>query len=496
VNAAIVVAARHFPYQDGANHLARYVLLDRAWWGPGSAEVHVRAIPTPYIALDLVGAALVHVLGPQAALRAMVLLAVVLLPVGMHLLLGQTAPHRRGWALAGVLLGLSWYLLDGLLNFVIGAGLVFVWLAGWWPRRGHASLAGRLGMAAGAAGLFLVHLSAALSVLVVVWIDGALALLEWRRASPGARAPIRAYAPIRARALTAVTVTAAVFALWACIEWTLGLPQGGEGALVFRTPALKLAALGAPFYAFDIPQALVLAAGWLASLAAFLYVNRSALRVDAIVVSSLAFLLLFAISPTSVGSAGGVDVRWLLLAYLLPFCASERRPTPPQRSALAVVLLASVIHAGVVWHEVRRRDRLLADFDDVLSRVPRGARLLPIVADGRPGPRVGVYDEYAYWHVVRNGGRVPGLFNYNGTRPGDAPFTHFAHFEIRARRYVPPFRWGVRSFAPLDWDQIGRDYDYVIVAGADPRVTGQLDAHALVQQREGLITLYRVEPRP
>jgi hypothetical protein len=307
-----------------------------------------------------------------------------------------------------------------------------------------------------------------------------------------------ARASIRPRALTTAAVTTAVFGVWAAVEWTLGPPHAAEVAPAYRDAGTKLMALGAPFYVFDLGRAMLFACLWAASLGAFLYVNRGTLRRDAlgrdaILVSAAAFLVLFAVSPASVGSAGGVDVRWLLFAYLLPFCAPGAGTPRRQWPGLAVAFLAALMQSGLVYREARRRDRLLADFDDVLARVPHGTRLLPIIADSGVS-RVGTYDEYAFWHVVRNAGRVPGLFNYNGTRPTDAPFTHFAHFQVRARPYVPPFQWGVRTFAPLDWASIRRDYDYIVQAGADPRAASYLGAHALAQHRAGAITLYRVRP--
>lgn len=488
VNVAVALTARHFPYQDGANHLARYVLLDQAWFGTASAEIHARWLPTSYIAVDALGAVLVHLIGPDLALRAIVVLALVLLPGGMYLLLRQTASERRGWALVGVLLGLSWYLLDGLLNFVIGAALAFIWLACWWPRRDSDAWLARCALVAGAAGLFLVHLSAPLAVLVVVWTDWGLAIVAWLR-SPGGHRP-----RVRARALTSILTAVAVLALWAWVELAIGQARPGESALEFRSATEKLLTLGAPFYSFSLTQALVLATGWAVSLTAFLFINRADLRFDAIVVSSIAFLALAAISPRSVGAAGGVDVRWLLFAYLLPFCAtSEGRPRA-QRAGIWLVLLASLVHAGVVHRSTRARDRMLDDVDRVLSLLPDGTRLLPIVADGNAHPRVGTYNEYAYWHVIRKAGRVPGLFNFDGTRPGDARFTHFAHFEVRAQPYMPPYEWGTATFTPLDWARIGDDYDYILQAGSDARVTRELERHAGLRHREGAITLYEVHP--
>ena len=65
----VVCGAAYFPYHDATNNLARYVLMDRAWFGTPAPFVQVRLIPTPYIALDVLGALLVELLGPAAGLR-------------------------------------------------------------------------------------------------------------------------------------------------------------------------------------------------------------------------------------------------------------------------------------------------------------------------------------------------------------------------------------------------------------------------------------------
>src|SRR4029077_15776424 len=109
----VVCAAQYFPYHDATNNLARYVLMDRAWFGTPATFVRVRLLPTPYIALDVVGVLLVHLLGPVNGLRAMACLLVTLLPAGMYALLRVTCPARRGWALVGVLCSLSFYFLIG-----------------------------------------------------------------------------------------------------------------------------------------------------------------------------------------------------------------------------------------------------------------------------------------------------------------------------------------------------------------------------------------------
>jgi hypothetical protein len=104
VNLFVVLSARHFPYQDAPNHLARYTVIERIIWGEGSQDYSFQLIPTPYISVDLIGAGLLNLFGPTVAEKVLASAAVVLPIVGMYLLLCATAPRRRGWSLVAVLI--------------------------------------------------------------------------------------------------------------------------------------------------------------------------------------------------------------------------------------------------------------------------------------------------------------------------------------------------------------------------------------------------------
>ena len=106
-NLLVAASAGAFPYHDSTNHLARYVLLERAWFGQPVAWTVTRAIPTPYIAVDLLGVALVHFFGPLAALKVLAVLTLAVLPAGLYALLRVTSPSQRGWALVGLAVHVS-----------------------------------------------------------------------------------------------------------------------------------------------------------------------------------------------------------------------------------------------------------------------------------------------------------------------------------------------------------------------------------------------------
>src|SRR4051812_475374 len=108
---AVALFAHHFPYTDPTNHLARYALIARMWFGDPAGYVVMHWVPTSYIAGDIVGALSVHFLGAVATLRLINVASLVLPPLGMYGLLVHSAPAQRGWTLVGVLFGFSSHLL-------------------------------------------------------------------------------------------------------------------------------------------------------------------------------------------------------------------------------------------------------------------------------------------------------------------------------------------------------------------------------------------------
>lgn len=512
----VVCAAAYFPYHDATNNLARYVLMDRAWFGTPASFVQVRLLPTPYIALDLIGVLLVHFLGPAAGLRAMACLLVTVVPAGMYALLRATCPERRGWALVGVLCSLTFYLFIGFFNFVAGIGVALFWLAAWWPRRDATRWRTRASLLVGLAGVFLVHLAGAMTVLVVVGI--AYLVNIWSRVTssrmvgrastlshPGSDAGApptgfdwwRTLASPRFTFLVSSGVTVGIMS----IIWHLSL--GREPSVLsvppdFRSLGNKIENLASPFYSFSYTQMVVMGAGYAASLFAFLAVNRRTLHLDALLASTTAFAFLFFIFPYRLDGAGYVDMRWLLPALVLPFCATAITPAPTQRSWLAIPFVATLLHLGVVHHETRKLDAQLTAYRQVIDAVPPGARLLPIVANREQYGRLDPLRHFALWHTIDGGGRVPGLLSEEerySTNPPPLAHKFFGHFREPDILYYPDEAWGAEKPYPqhsLDWRRIDADYDYIVVAGRDPAARTAVAPHADEVSQRPDIALYRV----
>jgi MFS family permease len=489
VNIAVAVIPRHFPYGDTSNQLARYTLMDRFWFGPRPPDIAVHLVPSAYIGVDLVGVALVHLFGALAAGRILAAIALALLPFGLYRLISVTAPARRAWALAGVVLGLNWFLLQGMLSYTIGMGAALLWLAWWWPRRGSTSWGVRALLTLGALVLYLVHLVAPLVVLVVIWVDWFLPVARTVR-DPAQRR--RAF--LRPELATILVVTVVLGALWI---WVQAVASSGSEPMEWPSAAKKLLEPGAPFFSFSLVQAAVMAGAYGVTLLAFLYSVRRELRLDTFTASAVVFFVLFLIFPESMTGGGGVDIRWLLPAYLLPFAMTGGADArAPRRALTSVVLAGALAHAIVVLAYARAMDPKLDEYDQLIARIPAETRVLPIIANHLTHPRVDPYQQYAFWHIIRNRGEVPGLwsYSYRGSSASDhePKLVYFRHFDVLVHPYLPAARWGTTDFSPLDWDRISRDYDYIIQAGDDERAGSVLRAHATEKARVGVMTLYEV----
>src|SRR5580693_9137123 len=120
-NVGVALSLRNnFPFEDSVNHLTRWVLMAHAWTGHGAPYVRLHAIPSPYLGLDLVGAALATVLSPEMTLRVTAVLVVTAIPIGFYLLLRAVNRENTGWALVGVLVGFGFFAHVGFMNYTIG----------------------------------------------------------------------------------------------------------------------------------------------------------------------------------------------------------------------------------------------------------------------------------------------------------------------------------------------------------------------------------------
>jgi hypothetical protein len=501
-NILVALRARQFPFEDATNHLARYVLMDRAFFHTAPHYIDVRILPTPYIGLDLVGVVLVHLFGPNAALRLLGITALIAPAVGMWILVRAVAPQNRGWACVGALLGFNPFLIAGFLNYTVGLGLALAWLGLWWPRRATASVAARIALASGAVGIFLVHLAPVLSLLAVVGMDGLLTVFRRRMHHAGR---------VHNTVLTAMTVFAAVCAVYVLYQVTVPPPHD-ESPWLFRSLPSKLKNLAAPFYSLSVAQATILLLGYVASAAAYWRATRGAKRTDVFTLTALALLGIYFVFPEG-KATGSIDVRWLLPAAILPFCAPSRLDALRSRSLWWIPAAWSLVYAAVLVPHIDRLDRQLGSYDRALSLIPPCGTLLPLIADSARNGRSIIYRSYAQWYMIRSGGRVAGLIVAEGYSPDATPNEYFAHFREPQRLYFPEEGWrkasgfairrpshghwtdviienGQTEYANVDRDRIAREYDFVLVEGRDPAVRKLVPPGARLLGEPGGMAVY------
>ncbi|HTA73493.1 MAG TPA: hypothetical protein VK733_04425 [Gemmatimonadaceae bacterium] len=470
-NIGVALSLRNnFPFEDSVNHLTRWVLMAHAWTGHGAPYVRLHAIPSPYLGLDLVGAALATVLSPEMTLRVTAVLMVTAIPIGFYLLLRAVNRENTGWALVGVLVGFGFFAHVGFMNYAIGIGIALAWLAAWWPYRAALSPARFAGLSMGIIVAYLFHLSAPLIVLVVIWLD---MLLNWRDR--------------RWKGVVGITaVLVAFFLLQAAL--TPIVAPGTHTFSRFGTPWSKIRNLLTPFYVFGYGQAIVATATYLLALGLFLRTNPRPSLKTTWGLSVLAFLGLYFVFPANLPGVAYLDMRWLVPAMLLPFVLAGREAKAPGLGAVTALLVACLINTATLARSDHAIDRQLDDYAAALNQIPPAKKVLPLIADHmRWGPRVLPYRHFAFWYQIERDGREPGLFGW--PRESFMPY-----FEETGGLYDPQGWDGgpVERREPLDWERILAQYDYVIVAGPDPRVRQEVSAHTQVAYSVGEISVYAV----
>ena len=485
---AVALFSDHFPYTDPTNHLARYTLISRIWFGDPPGYVVFHWIPTSYIAGDVVGALFVHVIGAIATLRIINAVTLILLPLGMYGLLWYAAPAQRGWALLGVLFGFASHFLFGYLNYALGFALAFCWLALWYPRRAHASLRARLLLGFGMIVLFLVHLSAPLIVLVVIWTDWGVSVIGEDRLLPP-----REWKIFNSRLGTVSIMLAAVALVWATASYSTWNVVGPPGEYVIRSIGNKLVAFTSPFYSVSLAAAVIMSVGYTASFVAMLYARRGALKIDSLTASAVVMFVLYLLFPKAIPGAGAVDIRWLAAGYLLLFCARQRGPELEPRKLLLIPFAACVLHTAWIGYTASRIDRDLDQYDVALSHVPPRTNLLPLGDGVKMYGRVQVMRHFVLWHVIRSHGRAPGLFNFRDSDYQDPLNHHLAHFVEPDHLYLANAGWGLPDTMPgLPWTRIDEQYDYILQTSGDGRVQAYLQKHADEVWHDDPFVLYKV----
>lgn len=376
---APILTAQVPPGADMPNHIARAHILAHL---AGDTDLQRYYEPAwqvlPNLAADGIMLALMPFMDAYAAGKSTLVLAVLLLFAGTALLRRAVTGRVGLMPLGAALFVYSPLLALGLVNFLIGAGLVLVATALWlmgrrWPWPAHLAVASGLAT--------LVFLAHALALAAYGLIVAALRLGQWRHCDrPSWRED---------------GVLAASFAVPAAL-WLMVKASTHGGLTRFGGWRERLDALIAPSSYFQDSD-LAVAAG-LAVLAAWLLWTGRLKAAPALRWPLLALVAVALVMPQQLLGVWLTHIRLPVIAALMFLAAAEVRL--PDRKLLTAVVAALAVFGAVRLATVERAvahcDAKRQEMQSALATLPKAPRILPVIT---PDAVVGDCLFSNYWHM-------------------------------------------------------------------------------------------------
>jgi hypothetical protein len=382
------------PFQDLPAHAGLIALRHRLAESPFEARYYVLAPQLgPYSLFRGLGEALVGLLGPVGAVRALATLPVLATPAAVlwsrRTLHGDLSPVAGGYAVA---LSFGFMTILGFASYLLGVAALLALLTAWLvvlaaADRAATDVRWEVGVAVGAPALLLVHGDA---FVVFLGLAGVTAIAAGRRAAR----------LVRLRAL----VPALAFAAWvATASWGNGaarVPPGSaplphaSSALHFQGWLDKLSLLVTPTLLTRTGiDALIAVLLWIV-LGASAFATARALPAEcpdagathtrALLAATAATGLAFLALPHEIGWFGFVDGRLVPIVLLLALLAvrvealggGALRASFERGGAIAgVVMVGLALTASAAFQPEA------SGWREVLAAVPSGARLLNLPVD-------------------------------------------------------------------------------------------------------------------
>jgi hypothetical protein len=365
---------RHWPSQDGPNHLAvAHVLMH--YGDPGSPfpryldiEPGLRPSTATYTILTFLG----RVMSLGSAEKLLVSVAIVLLPASLLLLTRRALPRRTVNVMLALPFVVGWAFGMGFLSFLLGMGFGVLTLALGWDAPGPSAEPRPVGWR---------HALAAVTCLLSVWFHPVAALitglgfvlLEWRALG-------------RPSAWPRLLVVGMPAALFLVVSYVAARPATQTSAAPTETHFADPLALVGGLFEYHLaytPLELVPRVVALVLLVRLAYrgirtyspLGTTAEGAVARVV--LGFLLLYVATPSALHGWFYSSTRFLLFASLLLPAVAEI----PARIGRRLLVLAPALTAAILavqWPNIRSTSQQMQDILDVGASLPRGARLVPM----------------------------------------------------------------------------------------------------------------------
>jgi len=485
----------YVPLVDFPNHMARHVLEADQLAGrelPEFYGVHYRVVPN--LGADLVVPPLVLVLGPFAACKLFLMLAVIVYWLGPALYLRQVNDGKPSALFAALLLvplTMSSQFFWGFLNYYSGFGLAFMLLTHgvrlqrretarvWeWPL--HATLV---------ALLFLWHLAAwgIYGVLMGSHVAVELATCNRQGASVGA---------LSKRALAFVALWTPGAMLFAIYLWQKS--GDGVGETNWGTLVRKLYMPLTLFRSYDLASDVIVIVTWLLAAGLLFVGSRRSTASDALPPSGadpsfptvrtdagsrphlLGLVLLgglYIAIPFQLGDISDIDSRLLPAILVIALAAVSSLPVRRFRWGVILLVLCLLVRQGsiaVAWHEQSRRLQAHAHAFDSLETHSRMLPLVLVPQLSKDYPET----HFVCWAVVTHRAFVPTLFAYR-----DQPL------QLHAPARLPAMKSG--DGWEFDEAKVRESYDFVWIYNPGNVAVAMPSSFVMVFAAEGL-KLWRV----
>jgi len=460
--AGFFVQLTSLPFQDFPNHLARAVVMADLIFHHGAQFGHVyeyQFMPVPYILGDLLLTGAVELFGPTLAGVLWTLVVLFSLPAALLFYLHVNAVPRGGRVfvlLLSLYLATDWFFLMAFTQFRIGLALMLVALAcadrarQRWSARGFALYCAVIAIA------YLTHLASVVFLAPAMAVSAFMRL--WARRTNVAR-ELYLLAPVLVVLGWHFTVTE-------------HLSRGGNDLPAYHykwgTIDQKFHGLDLELLRFGEPFAKVMMMMLAVSLLWGLHRdltwrNLTRPRVVEMLALAVTFLGVYVVLPISYADAAYVDVRALAPAALfLVLARVYLAQAGPSKAAfgdsllLPLVSLLALCNLGYLTSYLFKYERWAEDYREIVARIPRGARVLPVYTNGRTGTVAPLLHMGSYV-VTDRGALNPYLFSANAGHP-------MKYFRFRERLYAPAQRW-YNAQAPfmIPGGAIECSYDFLLV---------------------------------
>jgi hypothetical protein len=480
------------PMYDASSHVATATIARELRAGDPFFTEHWSLAPTPvpYWFTTLALEPLLGFLAPTVALRVLLTLYALALPLAF-LALARTVPDGdERLALLAALAIFNWAYWLGETNFLFGQPIAIFAIAA--LRRARRVASGWfLAFAVLAIVAYSCHVFVLSALLGAVGLGAILTLA-------GRRFPALADRPPLGPGLAAVAWTGLLFAVAVRFVFFGEAAGSNVGRLVFDLSPHRLGNVFADPLASPartsplVAAALLLALGvlWLLPRAGHLRRRGLATLRDAVhlptAIVGAAFALLVWLGPVALEEPGGIreeDIspRFTMISFLF-LAASVRLP---RRPLVTVGLGAAVVAFGALsLSDARTLHREQTEIfatlrSEIFAKIPPESRVLPVLESRERDPRRTTYFRLyaANWLVAERRCWVASVF----AQRGQQPLRHRAIGDHRSI-YVPEIRAN-------EWELA----DWVLVQSAReaPRIAGLAERAELVAAAEGFF-LYRV----